>query len=133
MRWALATLAIALAVPLRSWLISHMARHQPAIATYDIIVIGGGLAGVTAARAAVDNASTIRVALLDKQPQLGGNSAKASTGINAVYEDGGDTIEDFVADTIASGKQRCDVQLVRRLVVCAGCSMCPCILVYLGG
>lgn len=125
MRWAIAVLGLALAVPLLlpsvlhpiTNLFSSRSMPQPTNTTYDIIVIGGGLAGVTAARAAVDSAPSIKVALLDKQPQLGGNSMKASTGINAVYAPGGDSVADFVADTMASGKQRSDVHLVQRLVV----------------
>eukprot|EP01038_Epipyxis_sp_PR26KG_P005145 gene5145-7165_t len=47
---------------------------------YDVIVVGGGMAGMVCAIAAADRGC--RVLLVDKMPRLGGNSAKASSGIN---------------------------------------------------
>lgn len=47
----------------------------------DVVVIGGGLAGLTATITLVDAGLT--VALLEKQGLLGGNSAWASSGVNA--------------------------------------------------
>ena len=48
----------------------------------DTIVIGGGLSGLTAAISLVDRGAT--VILVEKNPFIGGNSAYASSGINAV-------------------------------------------------
>ena len=45
-----------------------------------IIVIGGGLAGLSAAHTVLEHGG--RVLLLDKCPFLGGNSTKATSGIN---------------------------------------------------
>ena len=45
-----------------------------------IIVIGGGLAGLSSAHTILEHGG--RVLLLDKCPFLGGNSAKATSGIN---------------------------------------------------
>lgn len=46
-----------------------------------VVVVGGGLAGLTAALTAARAGA--RVTLLDKEPRLGGNSAKATSGISA--------------------------------------------------
>lgn len=60
-----------------------------------VVVIGGGLAGVTAA---LDLAQTngVFVAIVEKSSRLGGNSAKASSGMNA------DSDQSFVEDTMRS-------------------------------
>jgi heterodisulfide reductase subunit A-like polyferredoxin len=55
-----------------------------------VVVIGGGLAGLSAAVEAASyfsrgNLPSCTVTLLDKEPRIGGNSAKASSGINAAY------------------------------------------------
>eukprot|EP00445_Apocalathium_hangoei_P048043 CAMPEP_0203998278 /NCGR_PEP_ID=MMETSP0360-20130528/13960_1 /ASSEMBLY_ACC=CAM_ASM_000342 /TAXON_ID=268821 /ORGANISM="Scrippsiella Hangoei, Strain SHTV-5" /LENGTH=58 /DNA_ID=CAMNT_0050939331 /DNA_START=56 /DNA_END=229 /DNA_ORIENTATION=+ len=44
------------------------------------IVLGGGLAGVSAANTLLENGA--RVVLLDKSSFCGGNSTKATSGIN---------------------------------------------------
>ncbi|KAJ3411573.1 NADH-cytochrome b5 reductase [Chytridiales sp. JEL 0842] len=85
-----------------------------------IIVVGGGLAGLSAAIEASRKGSF--VTLLEKEPRIGGNSAKASSGMNAVPTKAqaargveGDSVEHFRGDTIRSGKGRSDDQLVQRL------------------
>ncbi len=45
-----------------------------------IIVVGGGLAGLSAAHTALQNGANVLV--LDKSPFCGGNSTKATSGIN---------------------------------------------------
>lgn len=45
-----------------------------------IIVVGGGLAGLSAAHTVLENGG--RVLLIEKNPFLGGNSTKATSGIN---------------------------------------------------
>ena len=45
-----------------------------------MIVIGGGLAGLSAAHTILENGGS--VVLLDKSAFLGGNSTKATSGIN---------------------------------------------------
>lgn len=47
-----------------------------------IIVVGGGLAGLSATISALE-AGASKVYLLDKEKDIGGNSAKATSGINA--------------------------------------------------
>lgn len=55
----------------------RMQRHDPA----HIIIVGGGLAGVSAAIEAAK--ARARVTIIEKEDQMGGNSAKATSGINA--------------------------------------------------
>ncbi len=78
----------------------------------DLIVIGGGLTGLVAALTVLDAGG--RVVLLEKEPFLGGNSAWASSGINAAPGVGGDTRDAFANDTLGSGGG--DPELVAALV-----------------
>jgi len=55
----------------------RLSRHLPA----HVVVVGGGLAGVSAAIQA--SQARAQVTLLEKEPACGGNSAKATSGINA--------------------------------------------------
>ncbi|KAG5492531.1 hypothetical protein JKF63_01109 [Porcisia hertigi] len=85
-----------------------------------VIIIGGGLAGCSAAIEAANCGA--QVILLEKEPKLGGNSAKATSGINAWgtraqakqgVMDGG---KFFERDTHRSGKGgNCDPCLVKTL------------------
>lgn len=85
-----------------------------------VIVVGGGLAGLSAAiEAASCNASVI---VMEKTTSLGGNSAKATSGINGwgTRMQGALDIEDdgrfFERDTFLSGRGGvCDVNLVKTL------------------
>lgn len=87
-----------------------------------VIVIGGGLAGCSAAVEAANCGAN--VILLEKEPKIGGNSAKATSGINAWgtraqaeqnIQDGG---KYFERDTFRSGKGgNCDPGLVKTLSV----------------
>jgi len=45
-----------------------------------VIVIGGGLSGLSAAHSVIEHGG--RVMLLEKNPFCGGNSTKATSGIN---------------------------------------------------
>lgn len=69
----------------------------------DAVVVGAGLAGLTAALTLVDRGA--RVVLVDKNKFTGGNSAYASSGINAVSGEGapdGDSVALYLNDTIRS-------------------------------
>lgn len=72
-----------------------------------IIVVGGGLAGLSAAHTAMERGS--RVLLIDKNPFMGGNSTKATSGINGsgtrTQRKTGiqDSPETFEEDTIRGG------------------------------
>ena len=81
---------------------------------FDVIVVGSGLAGLTTALEVLDRGG--RVALVEKETTLGGNSLKASSGINACCfpgdaddesdmrrnESDPDTLEAFEYDTTKS-------------------------------
>eukprot|EP01125_Pyxidicula_operculata_P001058 TRINITY_DN1093_c2_g1_i1.p1 TRINITY_DN1093_c2_g1~~TRINITY_DN1093_c2_g1_i1.p1 ORF type:complete len:1151 (-),score=306.48 TRINITY_DN1093_c2_g1_i1:55-3507(-) len=76
-------------------------QHQQ---QYDLVIIGGGLAGMTAALSVLDRGG--RVAILEKEAFVGGNSAWASSGINAVGGPitgaSGDSVEVYLSDTLNS-------------------------------
>ena len=67
--------------------------------THDVIVIGSGAAGLTAALAL---AETRKVLVLAKGSLTGGSTAWAQGGIAAVL-DAGDTFEDHIRDTMVAG------------------------------
>jgi len=85
-----------------------------------VVVVGGGLAGCAAALAAYNQSIAmgvdVHVVLVDKMPKLGGNSAKASSGINALNVPGGDSEQLFESDTIKSGGGLSKPDLVHTLV-----------------
>ena len=86
-----------------------------------ICIVGGGLAGLAAALAAHEEASAravqVSILIIDKEAKLGGNSAKASSGINSLNEPAGDAPELFKGDTLRSGGGLSDEGLVDTLVV----------------
>lgn len=86
-----------------------------------IVVVGGGSAGLTAAleasKACKESGKRCRVLVLEKQSKIGGNSIKASSGINAlVPENPQDSFESFSSDTINSGGGVSDKELIKLLV-----------------
>jgi len=107
---------------------------------FEVLVIGGGLAGLAAAFEAAQSPHT-KVTLIDKEAKVGGNSAKATSGINGVgmWTDStaelllmrhpaslagtaaqseqkvDDSVEEFSKDTHASGHNLCDASLVDML------------------
>ena len=90
-----------------------MIRHPPRI-----VVVGSGLAGTAAALSAAESvAAGTEVVLLEKEPRLGGNSMKASSGINALTPDQGDAAAAFRDDTLRSGGGLSVGELVDALVV----------------
>merc|ERR1719157_420580 len=80
------------------------------------IVVGGGLAGVSAANTILENGG--KVVLLDKSSFCGGNSTKATSGINGAETKTqkakgiNDTIELFTSDTMKGGAKRPEVAKV---------------------
>ena len=72
----------------------------------DAIIIGGGLAGLSAALTLLDRGG--HVVILEKNGHLGGNSAWASSGVNAVDEnntESKDSVEAYTQDTLkAAGR-----------------------------
>ncbi|GJP39144.1 hypothetical protein CLOM_g23539, partial [Closterium sp. NIES-68] len=86
----------------------------------DVVVVGGGLAGLSAAVEVVKRGGSVLV--LEKSERLGGNSAKASSGMNAARSGPQlaigieDKLEDFTKDTEKSGKGLSDLALVDVIV-----------------
>eukprot|EP00611_Tribonema_gayanum_P026149 TRINITY_DN613_c0_g1_i3.p1 TRINITY_DN613_c0_g1~~TRINITY_DN613_c0_g1_i3.p1 ORF type:complete len:775 (-),score=321.81 TRINITY_DN613_c0_g1_i3:557-2881(-) len=94
-------------------------RGKP-ILPANIVVVGGGLAGLCATIEAARKGST--VTLMEKNKGVGGNSAKATSGINGLntfaHAAKGikDTLARFKADTLRSGGGLSDETLVDALV-----------------
>lgn len=86
-----------------------------------VAVVGTGLAGLSAAYELSQRLRTeipeARILVFEKNPTLGGNSMKASSGINAVNPAAGDTQQTFSSDTIKSGGGISKEDLVAQLVV----------------
>jgi flavocytochrome c len=81
----------------------------------DAIIVGSGLAGMAAALNILDRGG--RVVMIEKEHLLGGNSNKASSGINAYRDDNGaDALEVFRNDTIRSAGSSARLDLVDVLV-----------------
>ncbi|KAI9478426.1 MAG: FAD binding domain-containing protein [Benjaminiella poitrasii] len=80
-----------------------------------VIVIGGGLAGLTAAVEAHNQGNT-KVILIEKEKNIGGNSMKATSGINAIEPLNKDSREAFIEDTLKSGAGISHEDLVVKLV-----------------
>jgi len=82
----------------------------------DVIVVGGGLAGLSATIEAVRHGA--QVTIVEKEKSLGGNSAKATSGMNGAGTVAQrnlaieDTPEALVSDTMKSGSGRSSSELV---------------------
>lgn len=72
---------------------------------HEVVVIGGGLAGFTVALSLLADHPAARVTMLEKESFFGGNSAKASSGVNGVHH-AEDSAAIFLADVVASGGTR---------------------------
>lgn len=85
-----------------------------------VVVIGGGLAGLSASVEIIRRGGS--VVILEKCDRLGGNSAKASSGINAALSQPQkalglfDSLDVFKTDTVRSGKGLANSDLVDVLV-----------------
>merc|ERR1719301_166741 len=81
-----------------------------------VIVVGGGLAGVSACNTVVENGG--RTVLIDKSSFCGGNSTKATSGINGAatrtQKDKGieDSTDLFTKDTLKGGAKRPEIAKV---------------------
>jgi len=82
----------------------------------DVIVVGGGLAGLSATIEAARHGA--RVTIVEKEKSLGGNSAKATSGMNGAGTTAQknleieDTPEALVTDTMKSGGSLSKAELV---------------------
>jgi fumarate reductase flavoprotein subunit len=87
-------------------LLSYKWTSEPS-ETVDLVVIGAGASGMSAALEA--EATAVRVILLEKMPYVGGNTVRATAGMNAVSTDAQseigivDDVETFVSDILESG------------------------------
>ncbi len=79
---------------------------------FDVLVLGSGAAGLTAALKASENLS---VAVLSKGKLSAGCTNWAQGGIAAVLEKG-DTVESHIQDTLVAGAGLCDPEAVRFIV-----------------
>lgn len=86
----------------------------------DVVIIGAGGAGLAAAvQAKQDGAKNVVV--LEKMPLVGGNTNRASSGINAAgtkyQEEKGieDSVETMIEDTMKGGHQKNNPDLVKKL------------------
>ena len=90
---------------------------------YDLIIVGAGLAGLTSAFEAdkLFNGGK-KILILEKMPKVGGNSAKATSGINMLNtplqekEGVKDSYDIFYKDTMKSGKNLSQPKLVSTVV-----------------
>lgn len=90
---------------------SELSPHSQA----DVIVVGAGGAGLTAAVTAAENGASVIV--LEKMPTAGGNTLRTSGAFNAVNpnELGEDSVDRHFAETLSSGRYRGEPELVRVL------------------
>jgi flavocytochrome c len=82
------------------------------IESADVIVVGSGLAGQTVVLNVLDRGG--RVVIVEKEHSMGGNSNKASSGINQAQ--GKDDAEDFYQDTLKSAGELARPDMIRILV-----------------
>lgn len=89
----------------------------------DAIVIGSGLAGLSATLNILDRGG--KVIVVEKEHRLGGNSNKASSGINACCPTNGtqDFVEAFRNDTIRSAGDAAQLPLINTLVENSGAAV----------
>jgi succinate dehydrogenase/fumarate reductase flavoprotein subunit len=82
-----------------------------------VIVVGGGLAGLSCAHTVLERGG--RVLLLDKSPFLGGNSTKATSGINGANtntqaeHEVRDTVKAFYEDTLKSARDLARPEMIK--------------------
>jgi L-aspartate oxidase len=88
------------------------ALPTPTQQSFDVLIIGSGLAGLTAALLLAPGR---RVALLTKRELSDGSSGWAQGGMAAVLAEG-DTLEQHISDTLVAGAGLCDLAAVRAVV-----------------
>jgi hypothetical protein len=117
------------ALPVQQAVSSHQAAlSEQQMAPPTVAVVGTGLAGLSAAYelsfALQAELPEARVVVFEKNKFLGGNSMKASSGINAVNPAAEDTEAIYAEDTRKSGGGLSKEDLVAQLVVSCNCCCC---------
>lgn len=83
----------------------------------DVVVIGGGLAGLSAATTVAEAGSS--VILIDKMPNIGGNTTRSGGTLNAVdparqqLQEIEDSVELFIQNTYDAGDQKGNMELIK--------------------
>lgn len=119
------------ALPVQQAAPSHQAAlSEQKMAPPTVAVVGTGLAGLSAAYelsiALQSELPEAHVVVFEKNKFLGGNSMKASSGINAVNPAAEDTEAIYAEDTRKSGGGLSKEDLVAQLVVsCSSWGTCP--------
>ncbi|MCR5090497.1 MAG: flavocytochrome c [Oscillospiraceae bacterium] len=98
----------------------EVTEKSPVTLSCDVVIVGAGGAGLTAAVRATQQGA--KVIVLEKMPMVGGNSLKASGGMNCadtkfqaaagITESG---VREFIEDTMNGGHQLNDISLVTTL------------------
>eukprot|EP00752_Nemacystus_decipiens_P017352 g15548.t1 len=99
----------------RRYLIPFRATLLPQIFT-DVLVIGSGVAGCSAALAAVRESGLAEVIVTSKGSIKDSNTYWAQGGVAAVMDHAQDDTEQHAQDTITAGAGLCDERIVRRVV-----------------
>jgi succinate dehydrogenase / fumarate reductase flavoprotein subunit len=85
--------------------------------SYDILIIGSGIAGLRAAIAAAATNKNLNIALISKVQVMRSHSVSAEGGTAAVlFEEEGDNLESHIYDTIKGSDFLADQDVVERLV-----------------
>ncbi len=91
---------------------SKVANSNPKFHDYDVLILGSGAAGLSAALHIDQNLS---IAVLSKAELSSGNTSYAQGGISAVLDDD-DSYEEHIADTISAGAGLCNPEVVAKTV-----------------
>ena len=90
---------------------------MPDSISYDIIIIGSGLAGLRAAISAAENSNSVKIAVLSKVQVMRSHSVSAEGGTAAVlFKEDGDNEESHIYDTIKGSDFLADQDVAERLV-----------------
>jgi L-aspartate oxidase len=82
---------------------------------YDVLVIGGGIAGLSYILALARLKPNVRIALICKQTLADANTYYAQGGVAAVGLTQ-DSIQQHIADTLAAGDGLCDAAVVKEII-----------------
>jgi succinate dehydrogenase / fumarate reductase flavoprotein subunit len=85
--------------------------------SYDVIIVGSGLAGLRAAISAASKNKNLKIAVISKVQVMRSHSVSAEGGTAAVlYDNEGDNLESHIYDTIKGSDYLADQDVAERLV-----------------